>query len=89
MDCENRPIQVIALCGAEGELKPLRFRFEDRDHRLHTVSVTEVADTRWENYAGIEAAVFLCRAVVAGREQLYELKYTVRTHRWVLFRRIY
>ena len=89
MDCENRPIQVIALCGAEGELKPRRFLIEARAPPLHTVSGTEVADTRWENYAGIEAAVFLCRAVEAGREQLYELKYTVRTHRWVLFRRIY
>ena len=29
------------------------------------------------------------RARVDGREALYELKYTVSTHRWVLFRRIY
>lgn len=89
MDCENRPIQVIALCGAEGELRPLRFRFEDTHHQLHTVSVMEVVDIRWENFVGIETAVFLCRAREEGCEQLYELKYTVSTHRWVLFRRIY
>ncbi|HIR10407.1 MAG TPA: hypothetical protein IAA70_08375 [Candidatus Avoscillospira stercoripullorum] len=89
MEAENRPCAVIALCDAEGALRPLRFRFEDGAHRLHTVSVTEVTDTRRETFVGMEQLAFLCRARVDGREALYELKYTVSTHRWVLFRRIY
>ena len=89
MAAENRPCAVIALCDAEGALRPLRFRFEDGAHRLHTVSVTEVTDTRRENFGGMEKLDFLCRDRVDGWEALYELKYTVSTHRWVLFRRIY
>lgn len=53
------------------------------------MSVTEVTDTRRETFVGMEQLAFLCRARVDGREALYELKYTVSTHRWVLFRRIY
>ena len=44
---------------------------------------------RRETFVGMEQLAFLCRARVDGREALYELKYTVSTHRWVLFRRIY
>ena len=48
-----------------------------------------MTDTRRETFVGMEQLAFLCRARVDGREALYELKYTVSTHRWVLFRRIY
>ena len=89
MEAENRPCAVIALCDAEGALRPLRFRFEDGAHRLHTVSATGGSDTRREAFVGMEELACLCRARVDGREALYELKYTVSTHRWVLFRRIY
>ena len=32
---------------------------------------------------------FLCKALLEGAEKLYELRYTVRTHRWTLFREVY
>ena len=89
MEAENRPCAVIALCDAEGALRPLRFRFEDGAHRLHTVSPSPPPPPRRETFVGMEQLAFLCRARVDGREALYELKYTVSTHRWVLFRRIY
>ncbi len=89
MDCENRPIQVIVHCGAEGDLQPLRFRYEDEDHRVHTVHVQQVTDSRRVEFVGIAAMLYLCKALVEGKEHLYELKYTIHTHKWVLFRRIY
>ena len=85
----NVPVQMLASCGTDGELRPLRFRLEEPDHTLSTVNVTELVNTRKVDYVGLEAFVFLCRADMDGREKLFELKYTVRTHRWVLFREIY
>lgn len=84
----NMPIQMIAHCDADGSMRPLRFRFEDRDHTLHTVQIAQVLDARRVEYVGIEAFIYLCKAVLRDRECLFELKYTVRTHRWVLFREI-
>ena len=89
MDCENLPIQVIVHCDAQGELRPLRFRYEDRQHQIHTVQVEQVTDSRKVEFVGIEAILYLCKAKTDGKEHLYELKYTVQTHKWVLFRQIY
>lgn len=89
MDCENLPIQAIVHCDAEGEMRPLRFRFEDAKHQLHTVQVEQVTDCRKVEFVGIEAILYLCKARRDGKEHLYELKYTVQTHKWVLFRKIY
>ena len=89
MGPSNLPVQMIACCDASGAMRPLRFRFEDGTHALRTVQVREVVDCREHSYVGIEAFFFLCRAVLDGQEKLYELKYTVHTHRWALLREIY
>ena len=47
------------------------------------LSVREVS------YVGIEALIFLCRARLEEREQMLELKYTIRSHSWELLRWIY
>ncbi len=89
MPNRNLPVQVLASCGADGQIAPLRFRFEDGAHQLHTVHITEIVDSRRVEYVGIETFVYLCRALLDGAEKLYELRYTVRTHRWTLFREVY
>lgn len=89
MDYENLPVQVIVYCDAGGELRPLRFRYEDVQHQVHTVHVDQVTDSRKVEFVGIEAMLYLCKARENGKEHLYELKYTVQTHKWVLFRQIY
>lgn len=84
----NTPIDVISVCEASGEIKPLRFRMEREDHKLLRVDIDQVISTRKIQYVGIEAHIFLCRATVEDREWLFELKYTIRSHCWTLFRRI-
>ena len=83
------PIQVISLCGADGQMQPLRFRFEDETHQMHTVQILEVLDTRTVSYVGIEAFRYLCRAEEDGIGHLFELNYAVRSHRWAISRKIY
>ena len=84
----NTPIDVISVCAADGEIKPLRFRMEDAEHKLRRIDIDQVISTRKIQYVGIEAHIFLCKALVEGQEWLFELKYTIRTHCWCLFRRI-
>ena len=88
MDERNTPIDVISVCSADGEIKPLRFRMEEEDHTLRRIDIAQVISTRKIQYVGIEAHIFLCKALVEGKEWLFELKYTIRTHCWCLFRRI-
>ena len=85
----NRPVDVISVCSADGEIRPLRLRMEDEEHQLLRIDIDEIVSMKPEQFVGIEAQIFLCKAFVKGKEWLFELKYTIRTHSWCLYRRVY
>ena len=89
MELKNHPVDVISMCSAGGDIRPLRLRLEDEQHRLLRVDIEEVVSEKQVQYVGIEARIFLCRATVEGRKWLFELKYTIRTHTWCLMRKVY
>ena len=89
MDLQNTPVDVISICSANGEIRPLRLRMETEDHQLLRVDIDEIISTRWVQYVGIEAQIFLCRAMVREKKWLFELKYTIRSHNWCLLRKVY
>ena len=72
----------------------MKFTFEDisftqnEKHHLVRVDIDEVISSKEIRYVGIEARVFLCRAVVEERKWLFELKYTIRSHCWTLIRSV-
>jgi hypothetical protein len=77
------------MCSADGQIRPLRFRMEDDDHQLLRIDIDEIISCRQVQYVGIEAQIFLCKAFVNEKQWLFELKYTIRTHCWCFFRRVY
>ena len=83
------PVDVIAMCSANGDILPLRLRMEDEEHQLLRIDIQEVVSSKKIQYVGIEAHVFLCRAEVKGKQWLFELKYTIRSHSWCLCRKVY
>ena len=83
------PVDVICVCSANGDIRPLRFRMEDKDHQLLRVDIDEIISSRQVQYVGIEAHIFLCRATVGGKRTMFELKYTIRSHNWCLMRKVY
>ena len=85
----NQPVDVISVCSANGDIRPLRFRMEDDQHQLLRVDIDEIISIRAVQFVGIEAQIFLCKATVGRAEWLFELKYTIRTHSWCLVRRVY
>lgn len=89
MDQNICPVDVISMCSANGQIRPLRFRMEDESHQLLRVDIDEVINCRHIQYVGIEAQVFLCKAFVNGKQWLFELKYTIRSHCWCLLRKVY
>lgn len=83
------PVDVISMCSANGDILPLRLRMEDEDHQLLRIDIEEVIGSKEIQYVGIEAHVFLCRATVRGKQWLFELRYTIRSHCWHLQRKVY
>lgn len=89
MEQNNYPVDVISVCSADGDIRPLRFRMEDEKHQLLRVDIDEIISMKPIQYVGIEAQIFLCRATVAGKKWLFELKYTIRSHSWCFLRKVY
>ncbi len=86
---KSQAVDVISVCSAGGAIRPLRLRLEDEQKQTVRVDIEEVVDTRQITYVGAEAQVFLCRATVWGREWLFELKYTIRSHTWWMLGRLH
>lgn len=89
MDQTICPVDVIAICSANGDIRPLRLRMEDEKHQLLRVDIDEIVSIKAVQYVGIEAHIYLCRATVGGKVWLFELKYTIRSHSWCFLRRVY
>ena len=85
---QSCPVDVICVCSANGDIRPLRIRLEDEAHSLLRVDIDEVVSVKPVQYVGIEAHIFLCRATVRGKKWLFELKYTIRSHTWCLLRKV-
>ena len=83
------PVDVISICSAGGDIRPLRIRLEDDEHQLLRIDIDEVISVKCIQYVGIEAQIFLCRATIQGMRRLFELKYTILTHSWCLMRKVY
>jgi len=83
------PVDVISMCSANGDIRPLRLRMEDEDHQLLRIDIDEIVSCKPIQYVGIEAQIFLCRATVKGKTTLFELRYTIRSHNWCLLRKVY
>ena len=89
MEQNIRPVDVISVCSASGEMKPLRLRVADASQEMFRIDIEEVLSIKEFPYIGAEATIFLCRATVGGQPWMFELKYTFRTHCWCIHRRFY
>ena len=54
----NIPVQMISVCEVNGDIKPIRFRFEYEERLLRTVSVKEVVNRIETNYVGVRTICF-------------------------------
>ena len=82
----NKPVEMISTFSREGAIRPVRFRLEAEDQSLVTVRLNRIEEIQEILYIGAEAFLYICRGELGGRERRFELRYTLRTHRWVLYR---
>ena len=78
------PVDVISLCSAAGEIRPLRLRVEDARRELRRADVAQILRVKQVPFVGVEAYQFLCRVSWEGKQGVLELEYDIRSHQWVL-----
>lgn len=88
MEQKMHPVDVISVCSASGELRPLRLRLEDETRQLLRINIEEVLSVQDIQHVGAEAQIFRCRATVWDRKWIFDLKYQIRTHTWMMLGRI-
>ena len=52
------PVDVISVCSASGDIRPLRLRVEDEEQGLIRVNIDEVISVKEVPYVGVEARIF-------------------------------
>jgi hypothetical protein len=65
-------------------IKPLRFKYIDKDGNEKVIKVDKVIDRATEKYCGNLALLFDCQSIINGVEKIYQLKYFVTEMRWIL-----
>lgn len=88
MEQNDHPVDVIAVCNADGQIRPLRLQFEDECRQRLRINIDQILSTREIHHVGAEAHIYVCRARVWDRTWTFELKYHIRSHNWSLLRRI-
>ena len=80
----QRAVDVISVCSAEGEIRPLRMQMLDETRQLLRIHIQQARRVQEITHVGAEAVIFQCWAHVHGRDLQFRLKYTFRSHTWHL-----
>lgn len=79
------PIEVIAWCDQQGQIKPLKFKYRD-DRVDKVIKIDRVLKIEKTRRAGEDAYIFTCESQLKQRLRVYELRYTLSSCQWVLYK---
>lgn len=83
MDIQILPVDVIALWRAEGEIMPLRIRYQALDEECHG-RVVEIFKIRRVGHLGSQADIFDCWVKFRQEKRICQLKYHYTSGTWNL-----
>lgn len=82
--CVDIPVQMISCTDTNGRITPIRFRFQDKNGEIVTVSVDKIlSEEQDKNRIG---ANFTCVAPIYGTQKIFHLRYNYYAHEWHLSR---
>ena len=80
-----KPIEVVAWFDKIGTVHPVRFRIMQNE-AITTVIIDKIINQIEERFAGNYMLVFTCQSLINDKEKIYEIKYEIATHKWILFK---
>ncbi|WP_097027005.1 hypothetical protein [Clostridium peptidivorans] len=81
-----RPIEVVSYTSNKGDVRPLRFRLQMEDETIKVIKVDKVIVKETEKLAGNIMLVFKCQSLIDDAMKLFEIKYDLKTCRWMLYK---
>lgn len=83
------PIQVKLVCSTFGEMTPLWFRFENKEHKVDTIFIDKILNTKEEKITGINTITYTCKSRNPHFENMFLIRYYVKSHVWKLIKVFY
>jgi len=80
-----KPIEVVAWFDKIGTVHPVRFRIIQNEETT-IVIIDKIVNEIEERLADIYMLVFTCQSLINDKEKIYEIKYEISNHRWILFK---
>ncbi len=79
------PIEAIMWTSKQGDLRPIRFQWENGQQR-QVIKIDRIVKVERTQKAGEAALVYTCESVIRNEKRLYELRYTLGNCTWVLYK---
>ena len=83
--CTNMPIQLDSVFSTQGTVTPRWFRYEDEEHRVNTIQIERILSEKEIQYVGVRMLQFICASRIQEQEHIFELRYYIASHKWILF----
>lgn len=80
-----QPIDTITWSKKNGEVRPLKFKWES-DELSEVIKVDRIIKVEKTQRAGDHAYVYTCESTIKGIRRLYELRYSLASCIWVLYK---
>ena len=84
----NYPIQMFSVASTIGDITPIRFRYENAEHEIITVSVDEVHAKKEMTIGKGGSIIFTCASTLEDIKMLYQVRYEIGSHKWVFMGRL-
>ena len=80
------PVDMVAWFTQEGIPRPVRFRLVNEEGNYTTIKIDRIVSKDREKLAGNEMLIFKCESMITGVQKVYEIKYELRTCKWMLYK---
>lgn len=84
MKVVNMPIDVLTWTDKDGNIHPIRFRITEEDE--YKVIKVKVLSSEKIKQAGQYIIIYKCQSIIDYIEKVFELRYIVMEHKWVLWK---
>lgn len=81
-----KPIDMVSWTDKAGKINPVRFRLQTEEGDNEVIKVDKIFTREKEKLAGNEMLLFKCQSVINNKQQPFELKYELRTCKWILWK---
>lgn len=81
-----KTVDMICLSSSNGEITPLKFRFNEDGQEARIIKIDRILDKKEEKLAGNRMLIFKVQSVLDGIERIFEMKYEIQSFKWYLYK---